>query len=307
MNKACILHEFCCFCRNHDSGLNSSHSSSQGPGMTTNPSHNVGRRMFGTNDAIAKLYSSPGGTRRHFNTDRNQSNGLSNENSPYNRLNVRPSNQTRPYNSQTNTPNRTQMNSSQLSGNHNSYDRNGGHYSDTRSQGVSSSNYDNQYNTLQSQDHKHNDSRSRNLQNGYIDHSRPKVGAPSDYLANNMSQSRSGLRTGTGYPESNNQQKGVQNSINYDSFGYATVSHNRGQSGQPQRVGTSPQKPDMYGFPQYGQPTGNLQAENQNASPWQYVGNGRTKSTGLSGPRSDVKAPVQQVNIELIFLLFYTD
>mgnify|MGYP000029458353 FL=1 len=298
--------------------------------MTPNLSLNASRRMYGTNDAIARLYSSPGRTRRQPNQNMNQStlasnenspynrvntrpakqntnhsSGVANENSPYNRLNVRPTNPTRPYNTsnQSHMPNRTPVNGAQLSANHSTsgYNRNVGQYTDSRSQGVSAGNGDNHYNSMQSQDNRSNDLGRRNLQNGYGDHSWQNGGSPKDFHSDRGHQSRNSSRPAPQYPESNSQHSNVQPSINYDSFGYATISHNKGPPPLPQRQGTSPQKQDTYGSPQsqYGQTQGNNQAGSH--SPWQYVSNGRSRSATSQGARSEVKGPAQQVSMGSIY------
>ena len=77
------------FSRNRDSGLNSSQGSSSTP-LNTTP--RTASRLYGTQDAIARLYSSPAGTRRTTNPSVNQSPSSANRNSSYNQY--APTNQT---------------------------------------------------------------------------------------------------------------------------------------------------------------------------------------------------------------------
>lgn len=266
--------------------------------MTPKLLQGAGRRMYGTNDTIARLYSSPGGTRRYQNQTGNQSGNLTNENSPYNRDSPRSASQNRSYNSQTLPLDRGHMRSTQSNTHYsNKIDANVGQFANARSQGVNSSGFDNHYSGKQSQTYRYGDNSAGSLPNGYVNHARQNGGTSHDYGANQVSHTNTVLRQGTHYPDS---RVGHSNSGN--NYDYVGNSPNRGQQIQPQRYGSSPQK---YGLPpqnqgqtgspynQYGQASRNNPQSNQ--SSWSYGGRPRQTVTQSTG--AEARGQVQQVNI----------
>lgn len=282
-----------------------------GPGTLT-PNHTRGsnRRLYGTNDAIARLYSSPGGTRRFPNSG-NQSSSLTNGNSPYNRPPANTANQTQPYMSkQTHTPNPTATNNFHSGTGFNSYDKTEGQYLDVRSQGYNSARLDNRFNSLQSPKEQRQPGAWGSLPNGYTGGHVDNAGASKDSVQRPYHVSP---RSGSQLPSNSSNHGNRQ----YSSRGYNT--YTAGDCGRsmlqpavpqsqavPQIPAVSPRNAAVYNSSQYGHSAANTTRGGNSQTSWQYMENGRSRPN-FPAQRSEVNGSSQQVNAKVFFKThFYT-
>ncbi|XP_052794484.1 uncharacterized protein LOC128227728 isoform X9 [Mya arenaria] len=272
--------------RNHDSGLNSSQSSG-GPGYL--PQSQVRGpigRMFGTQDAIARLYSSPGAGRR----SNNQSEQPANQSSPYNRGVAVTANPQHPYNMHAGSADRPLVNgqTSSQAVNYNSSNASG-YPVNSRSQAQYSGFNQNRMNLVQSPQEAAIQPRGQQ-QNGYINqshyhHSNNQSGLEMDSNRTFFSQNDShqgGSNQRSNFAQQNTLQANTHQSYpaqdadfrpktnQYNDFLPNGTSPSR-QDGRPQTSAGRVYSPATGHGSQYG-PTADNRLGLQPS--WQYVGNG---------------------------------
>lgn len=307
--------------RNHDSGLNSSHSSSN-PGVSA-PSLVRGPigRMFGTQDAIARLYSSPAGTRR---PNLNQSDVSTNQNSPYKGhgyaatnqsgspykgMGFVSTNQQSSYNSNATAPSRGQMNGVQPVINYNSTSINGilpqyGSHSGNSSDHQSNLDY-------VSAPEKTNNSSRVNMQNGYLNQSH--IQNPSNQSAFDMHSNRMFYTQGDSlqrnqpvnpslqYPSQHSNLSNMKNS----SHDFRPKNYNQ-DSVAPQRQNQMPVRSTTSNGIMEHSMVGNAGSHTLNADnrlglqpKWQYVGNGQAGGVRSEQPHSESVHHGQQREVSI--------